>query len=29
MPEELLTGLSDQELRDLFGYVMAPGPPAQ
>ena len=28
MPEELLAGLDDAALRDLFAYVMAPEPPA-
>jgi putative heme-binding domain-containing protein len=28
MPEDLLAGLNDQELRDLFAYLMAPEPPA-
>jgi len=28
MPEKLLDTLDDQELRDLFGYLQADGPPA-
>ncbi|BCX48929.1 cytochrome c [Haloferula helveola] len=29
MPEGLLNGLSPEQVRDLFGYLMHPGPPAE